>query len=293
MNNNMNGFNPNPMDPMNNGMMPNNPNPNPNPMDPMTNNNMEPNVVNNEPAPMNDGMMPNNTNPNPMDPMMNNNMEPNIVNNEPAPMNNGMMPNNPNPMNPMGPQNNGMKPNPMGMNQNMMNNGMKPGKKFNPLFIAIPAVIVVVAIVVFLLVGGGNSYKDPIELYCKGTGNFDIETLKKAVPEEYLDDLDGDEQESFDDMKEYLDKAGIEMKYSCDISDDYEELSKSELKELNDDFQDSYDTKREIKKAYRVEVTQVSEMTYEGETEKDEEEVTYIVGKIDGKWYYIDQEYDW
>ena len=37
MNNEMNGFNPNPMDPMNNGM----PNNNPNPVNPMMNNDMK------------------------------------------------------------------------------------------------------------------------------------------------------------------------------------------------------------------------------------------------------------
>ena len=271
MNNEMNGFNPNPMDPMNNGM----PNNNPNPVNPMMNNDM------------------NNMGPNPMDtmaPPMDNGMMPNTMNNMAPPMDNGMMPNGMNNMAP--PMNNGMMPNPTGiqpngMNPNMMGNNLKPGKKFNPIFVVIP-VIIAIAIVAFLLIGGKNSYKDPIELYCEGMNTLDLSILEKAVPKEYMEDMDAEDKEDFKELQTEMKKMGYKL--TCEIPDTYKELTESELKELNDDFHDDYDTTREITEAYKVEITRTVEYNFDGEKYDDDEEAVIIVGKIDGTWYYIDEE---
>ena len=55
-------------------------------------------------------------------------------------------------------------------------------KKFNPITIIIPVVIIAL-IVVLLLVTGNNNYKKPIELYCEGLNNLDINTTVTILKE--------------------------------------------------------------------------------------------------------------
>lgn len=182
----------------------------------------------------------------------------------------------------------------MGQPVNNAPNQMMPGqtspKKVNPLLIAIPVIVVIVAVVVFIFLGGDN-YKEPIEAYCKGMNDLDFETIKKAVPKEYLQDLEGDDntEEYFDTMKESLEEYDMTFSVKCKIGEGTE-VSKEELDELNEDFKDSYETDRKISKAYKVEVERETKSTYQDEEEVDSETVKMIVGKIDGKWYYLDEE---
>ena len=67
-------------------------------------------------------------------------------------------------------------------------------------------------------------------------------------------------------------------------------LTKEELQELSDDFQYEFNTDRIISKAYYVDVNRMFYIKYEdGETETDNEDITVTVAKIEGKWYYIDE----
>lgn len=162
-------------------------------------------------------------------------------------------------------------------------------KKFNPITIIIPVVIIAL-IVVLLLVTGDNNYKKPIELYCEGLNNLDINTINKALPTELIDSPDNEIAEDLADMKQDLIAYNANLTVTCQIAEEGQELTKEELQELSDDFQYEFNTDRIISKAYYVDVNRMFYIKYEdGETETDNEDITVTVAKIEGKWYYLDE----
>lgn len=191
--------------------------------------------------------------------------------------------------------NQGMSPQPMNNMPNQVINpqmnmmpGQAPKKKLNPLFIAIPVVVVIIAIIVFVALGGEN-YKEPIEYYCQGMNDLNYETLKKALPDEIIKE-EGDTFEStISYLKTMVDSYGMSYQVTCEIGDK-EALSSDDLKDLNDEWKDEFNTNREISKAYYVDVTRKQEISYSGESDNDTEDVKVVVAKIDGKWYYVYEE---
>ena len=168
-------------------------------------------------------------------------------------------------------------------------NQQPQNKKLNPIIIAVPIVIIAV-IVGILLISGGNGYKQPIENYCNGLNDLDVNTIKKALPEEMINDMGTDLETELKFMKETLNSVNGTFSVKCDISNDKVELTSAELKELSDEFKSDYNSTREITKAYYVNVSRTTSMQYAGGTPNTEtENVKVTVGKIGGKWYYIDE----
>ena len=193
------------------------------------------------------------------------------------------------------PMNNGMQPQPMptamptnGMYQQPMYQQPQP-KKLNPITIVVPIAIILLVVVLFL-VTGDNNYKKPIELYCEGMNNLDISKVNEALPEEIINHPDNSIAEDIQDMKEELVAYKANLSVSCTIEEEGQELTKEELQELSDDFQYEFNTDRIISKAYYVDVNRMFYIKYEdGETETDNEDITVTVAKIEGKWYYLDE----
>ena len=160
-------------------------------------------------------------------------------------------------------------------------------KKFNPITIIIPVVIIAL-IVVLLLVTGNNNYKKPIELYCEGLNNLDINTINKALPTELINSPDNEIAEEIADMKQDLITYNANLTVTCQIAEEGVELTDEEVQELSDEFQYEFNTDRVISKAYNVDVTRTYIIEYEnGKTKTDDDYTTVTVAKIDGKWYYI------
>ena len=168
-------------------------------------------------------------------------------------------------------------------------NQAQQNKKLNPIIIAVP-IVIIVAIVGLLLITGGSGYKKPIENYCNGLNDLDINTINKALPEEMINDMGTDLADELKFMKDTLTSVNATFSVKCDISSDKVELTSDELKELSDDFKSDYNSTRDITKAYYVKVARTTSVQYKGGTPNEEtENVTVTVGKIDGKWYYIDE----
>lgn len=180
-----------------------------------------------------------------------------------------------------------------GMNPQQMNNmpnqmGPMPmnNKKNNSLLIAIPIVIIVAAIVIILMNTGSN-YKTPIKQFCKGMNDLDFNEISKAFPEDiatssnfkYLSSIIEDEKEEI--------ANGTTWSVTCDIKDG-QKMEESKLKELSDDYKENINSDKEITDGYTVDVKmKYNAKSSDGKTDSDESEMTFYVGKINGKWYVI------
>jgi len=79
------------------------------------------------------------------------------------------------------------------------------------------------------------------------------------------------------------DKYGKNIKISVDFKDK-EKLDKDDIEDIENDFDDMYDEKISISKAYEVEC----EFTIKGKDDKDTDETSITVGKIGSRWYIVD-----
>ena len=158
-------------------------------------------------------------------------------------------------------------------------NQAQQNKKLNPIIIAVP-IVIIVAIVGLLLITGGSGYKKPIENYCNGLNDLDINTINKALPEEMINDMGTDLADELKFMKDTLTSVNATFSVKCDISSDKVELTSDELKELSDDFKSDYNSTRDITKAYYVKVARTTSVQYAGGTPNEEARILYISESI-------------
>ena len=153
------------------------------------------------------------------------------------------------------------------------------------------AVIVVLSIFSFL---GGLGYKSAvkksIECYIGKRTLYVMNTMPDCVWKEYADDMNqstlmlkiasiGEAKEYKEEMKNAYDKISYEM-------DDFDDLSKREVKEMKDMIADNYDSidEKDIgNKMYETTVT----LEYECDGEDYEEEGEIVAVKINGDWYAV------
>lgn len=155
--------------------------------------------------------------------------------------------------------------------------------------------VAVVAVIVIVLIAKlfGGSYKTPIINMCEAIEDCDWKKFSSTLPKEEASEIkeyfdffgvdDGDEYMKdvlYDDLK---DKYGKNIRISVDFKDK-EKLDKDDIEDIEENFDDMYDEKINISKAYEVEC----EFTIKGKDDKDTDETTMTVGKIGTKWYVID-----
>lgn len=164
-------------------------------------------------------------------------------------------------------------------------------KSFAPI-IAIAAVIIVIVLLILKLIFGG-SYKDPIDNMFKGMETGKGKYIYKALPafllEEQYDDMKKSEIiDNLDDLAEsYLDH--LEDEYGDDIKisvkyKDKEKIDKDDLEELEEMYEDSYDSKIKISKGYEVKI----KATVKGDDDKETDTTSINVYKINGDWCIMD-----
>lgn len=160
-----------------------------------------------------------------------------------------------------------------------------PGKPSNKAAIVIVAALVVILIIIFTIVSSiaGGGYKKPVNEFEKALNKTDGERLAECMlPDEILEELDDDDFDDLSDAIEWLvdlceDEYGKNVKFSISI-DDKEKLRKSELKEIEEDYNDEFDSDIEITKGYEIEGV----LKIKGKDDKEEEDITLTVVKIKG-----------
>ena len=143
--------------------------------------------------------------------------------------------------------------------------------------IAIPVAILVFLLVIFGIKGIlSPAYLKPVKYMEKAINQQDINLLKKAVPDEYAkwmtDDLE-------DDMFDLDSDYKIKIKVT-----DKEKIAKKDLEEtLIDDYYVLDSIAEDAKAGYILE----AEATLKQDGEKDTQDITLVVVKVDGKWVIV------
>jgi len=132
----------------------------------------------------------------------------------------------------------------------------------------------------------------------KGIEKTDWDTFVKAYPEEMFEDIeDSWDLLGIDDGDEYMEFfiESLEESYGDNIKISYKildkkELSSRKLKNLKSILENTYDIDADsLKKAYEVEL----KTTIKGKDDKETNEKTITVGKLDGKWAILSGIFDY
>lgn len=168
----------------------------------------------------------------------------------------------------------------------------KKGLDKKILFIIIGVVLALVVVVIILNgVGGGAS--GVADKYAKAYKNYDSEAIAELLPEEMLDkfeEADVDIEENLDKEFDSIKELGIKIT-SC-TAEEKKILTKDEIKDHKDDFEDYFLNADDVSEAIIFTVT----MKYKYEDDEDDEEesdddaITII--KINGKWKVLPFELD-
>lgn len=160
------------------------------------------------------------------------------------------------------------------------------GKKNVP-YLAIGAIAIVLIVVIVLVKSlfFSNNYEKPIENVMKAIEKQDIDLLMSVFPDEIYEYLEEETGMDADEVIEYMEDSmesmadmylgDIQIKYEID---DATELSKKEIKEIEEELYDIIDVKEG--KAVDVEM----KMYVDGEKVEDSETTMNVI-KVGGKWY--------
>ena len=150
-------------------------------------------------------------------------------------------------------------------------------KNKNLWLLAIPAVILIILLAIFGVKAVlSPAYLKPVKYMEKAFNKQDIDLMKKAVPDEYAawmtDDLE-------DDMFDLDSDYKIKIKVT-----DKEKIAKKDLEEtLIDDYYVLDSIAEDAKAGYILE----AEATLKQDGEKDTQDITLVVVKVDGKWVIV------
>jgi len=172
--------------------------------------------------------------------------------------------------------------------QPYMQHPMQMTRKKSPigLIIGLASLVVVVAVVLLIIFVGGKNFasnltpEGPVNMIVKAMNNADAELYLKAFPEKIADSYGTvDSVETLlETMKENMDSQyGDNTKISIDIGKKTK-ITGDDLDELKEICEESDVT---ITAAYDIELT----MTYKGADDKETEDGSVTVVKVDGKWY--------
>ena len=150
-------------------------------------------------------------------------------------------------------------------------------KNKNLWLLAIPAVILIILLAIFGVKAVlSPAYLKPVKYMEKAFNKQDIDLMKKALPDEYAawmtDDLE-------DDMFDLDSDYKIKIKVT-----DKEKIAKKDLEEtLIDDYYVLDSIAEDAKAGYILE----AEATLKQDGEKDTQDITLVVVKVDGKWVIV------
>jgi len=160
------------------------------------------------------------------------------------------------------------------------------------LLIGAVALVAVVALVLILVLGGGRTAEGTVEQFMNAMVKGDFSKAVDLLPEEALEYLAEEEGYDKDEIKDMINDMEDEMKDAMEEMEDYmgdfkityeikdqDELSRSELKDLKEEYEE---LDIEISEAIAFEVEMVIETEDFGEQEQEMEIIVIKVGK---NWY--------
>lgn len=163
----------------------------------------------------------------------------------------------------------------------------KPSNKSALVLVAALVIILVIIISLVSSIAGGG-YKKPVNDFEKALNKADGELLAECMyGDDMLDELDKDDYEDLSTTIEWLvelceEEVGDDVKFTIKI-EDKEKISKSELKDIEETYSESYDMDVEVKKGYVLEGT----FKIKGDDDKEEEDIKLTVVKLKGDGWKI------
>lgn len=161
-------------------------------------------------------------------------------------------------------------------------------------------VVVIIAVIAGLVWGGislfgGNKLLAPMNNIIKAIDKEDSEYYLKSVPKDVVkaakktdSDLEDEFEEGAELINEMLeDEYGKNFKIKAKIVEK-KKIDKDDIEDLEDDIYLNGIDVDDIEAAYEVEY----EVTVKGKDGKEDAKFETHIGKIDGKWYFIDIDKD-
>ena len=140
-------------------------------------------------------------------------------------------------------------------------------------------IVAIAAIVIILNVSGAGKGKKVVENFMDGMSEGDTDKMLEDIDPDSYDDSDVEEiAYTFELMEAW----GIEMSIDYDIKSQ-EKVDSDFIEEMSEEIYGDSDVG--IKKAYIYEVEYTMTMTYDGETESEEDTMYLVAYKLDGEWY--------
>ena len=161
--------------------------------------------------------------------------------------------------------------------QQMAGSAAPVKKNKNLWLLAIPAAILVILLVIFGIKAVlSPAYLKPVKYMEKAFNKQDINLMKKAVPDEYAEWMT-------DDIVDYMFDLDSDYKITIKVTDK-EKIAKKDLEEtLIDDYYVLDSIAEDAKAGYILE----AEATLKQDGEKDTQDITLVVVKVDGKWVIV------
>ena len=161
--------------------------------------------------------------------------------------------------------------------QQMTEAGAPATKKKNLWILAIPAAIIVLLLVIFGIKGiVSPAYLKPVKYMEKAMNQQDAELLRKAVPDEYAAWMT-------DDIMGYMFDEDSNYKVTIKVTDK-DKIARKDLEEtLIDDYSVLDSIAEDAKAGYILD----AEITVKEDGDKDSQDVTIVVAKVDGKWVIV------
>ena len=150
-------------------------------------------------------------------------------------------------------------------------------KNKNLWLLAIPAAILIILLAIFGVKAVlSPAYLKPVKYMEKAFNKQDIDLMKKAVPDEYAEWMK-------DDIVDYMFDLDSDYKITIKVTDK-EKIAKKDLEEtLIDDYYVLDSIAEDAKAGYILE----AEATLKQDGEKDTQDITLVVVKVDGKWVIV------
>lgn len=154
--------------------------------------------------------------------------------------------------------------------------------------LAVGLVIILVIVISLVSAIANGGYKKPVNDFEKALNKADGKLLAECMyGDDMLDELDKDDYEDLSTTIEWLvemceEEVGDDVKFTIKI-EDKEKLKKSELKDIEETYSESYDMDVKVKKGYVLEGT----FKIKGDDDKEEEDIELTVVKLKGDGWKI------
>lgn len=164
------------------------------------------------------------------------------------------------------------------------------GKKHSTTYILIhlTAIIAIIVILFLLITKDSSTYKNAVNTFCKGLDTANYSEIEKILPPELKNSNSIIPFKTFiEELKKIEENKNAQFNVTCEINDT-KKLDKNDVINLQEDYQNKYQTHTKITNAYNVKFTYKMELEYEGKSNTNEEDMSVTIIEINKKWYFLD-----